>query len=102
MTTDKHPAYTKAIRWIVGRKVLHRHNQYLNKRTEQNHRGIKQRYYPMLGFKRFDSASRFCNAFDELRNYLRFQPVGSEHVSADVRRKIFTNKWSTLMTELSA
>ena len=31
MTTDKHPAYTKAIRWIVGRKVLHRQNQYLNK-----------------------------------------------------------------------
>ena len=54
MTTDKHPAYTKAIRWIVGRKVLHRHNQYLNNRIEQNHRGIKQRYYPMLGFKQFE------------------------------------------------
>ncbi|NQW20827.1 MAG: DDE-type integrase/transposase/recombinase, partial [Chloroflexi bacterium] len=48
MTTDKHPAYTKAIRWIVGRKVLHRHNQYLNNRMEQNHRGIKQRYYPIV------------------------------------------------------
>jgi hypothetical protein len=48
MTTDKHPAYTKAIRWIVGRKVLHRHNQYLNNRIEQNHRLIKQRYYPDL------------------------------------------------------
>ena len=43
MTTDKHPAYSKAIRWIVGRKVLHRHNQYLNNRIEQNHRLIKQR-----------------------------------------------------------
>ena len=66
---------------------------------EQNHRGIKQRYYPMLGFKQFESTSRFCTAFDELRNYLRVQPVGSEQVSADARRKIFTNKWSTLMTE---
>jgi putative transposase len=102
MTTDKHPAYTTAIRWIVGRKVLHRHNQYLNNRMEQNHRGIKQRYYPMLGFKQFESASRFCTEFDELRNYLRVQSTGSEHVSAEVRRKIFTNKWSTLMTELSA
>jgi transposase-like protein len=102
MTTDKHPAYTKAIRWIVGRKVLHRHNQYLNNRMEQNHRGIKQRYYPMLGFKQFESACRFCTAFDELRNYLRVQSSGSEHVPVDVRRKIFTNKWSTLMTELSA
>ena len=102
MTTDKHPAYTKAIRWIVGRKVLHCHNRYLNNRMEQNHRGIKQRYYPMLGFKQFESASRFCNAFDELRNYLRIRSAGNEHVPADVRRKIFTSKWSTLMTELSA
>ncbi|NQW20602.1 MAG: IS6 family transposase, partial [Chloroflexi bacterium] len=102
MTTDKHPADTKAIRWIVGSKVLHRHNQYLNNRMEQNHRGIKQRYYPMLGFKQFESASRFCTAFDELRNYLRVQFSGSEHVPAEVRRKIFTSKWSTLMSELSA
>ena len=36
MTTDKHPAYTKAIRWIVGRKVLHRHNRYLNNLMEEN------------------------------------------------------------------
>ena len=102
MTTGNHPAYTKAIRWIVGRKVLHRHNQYLNNRMEQNHRGIKQRYYPMLGFKQFESASRFCNAFDELRNYLRVQSAGKEHVQAGTRRKIFTSKWSTLMTDLSA
>ena len=102
MTTDKHPAYTKAIRWIVGRKVLHSDNRYLNNRMEQNHRHIKQRYCPMLGFKQFESASRFCTAFDELRNYLRVQPAGSEHVRADVRRKIFTERWSTLMTELSA
>ena len=65
LTTDKHPAYNKAVRWIVGRKVLHRQNQYLNNRIEQNHRPLKQRYYPMLGFGRFDSASRFCTAFDE-------------------------------------
>jgi transposase-like protein len=102
MTTDKHPAYTKAIRWIVGRKVLHRHNQYLNNRIEQDHRSIKARCYPMLGFKRFESASRFCTAFDELRNYLRVRSAGNEHVPADVRKKIFIDKWSTLMNELSA
>ena len=102
MTTDKHPAYTKAIRWIVDSKVLHRHDQYLNNHMEQNHRGIKQRYYPMLGFKQFESASRFCTAFDELRNYLKVQSAGSDHVSADVRRKLFTSRRSTLMAELSA
>jgi putative transposase len=102
MTTDKHPAYTKAIRRIVGRKVLHRHSQYLNNRMEQNHRHIKQRYYPMLGFGRFESASRFCNAFDELRNYLRIQRSEDRPVTASDRRKIFGTKWSTLMVELSA
>ena len=102
MTTDKHPAYTKAIRWIVGRKVVHRHNQYLNNRIEQDHRGIKQRYYPMLGFAKFESASRFCTAFDELRNYLRVQTADGQQISASSRREIFTEKWSTLMTELSA
>ena len=61
LTTDKHPAYNKAVRWIVGRKVLHRQNQYLNNRIEQDHRPLKQRYYPMLGFGRFDSASPFLH-----------------------------------------
>jgi transposase-like protein len=102
MTTDKHPAYTKAICWIVGRKVLHRHNQYLNNRIEQYHRCIKQRYYPMLGFAKFESASRFCSAFDELRNDLRVRTVDGQQISASSRREIFTDRWSTLMTELSA
>ena len=29
VTADLHPAYRRAIRWILGRKVLHRTNQYL-------------------------------------------------------------------------
>ena len=102
MTTDRHPAYTKAIRWIVGRKVRHRQNQYLNNRMEQSHRPIKQRYYPMLGFRSFESASRFCSAFDELRNYLRIGPVDDEPVAASRRREIFTARWSAPMTESAA
>ena len=102
LTTDKHPAYTKAIRWIVGRKALHRTNQYLNNRMEQHHRPIKQRYYPVLGFGRFESASRFCTAFDELRNYLRFPNSTDLQVPASDRRQIFRVRWSTLMAELAA
>ncbi len=102
LTTDKHPAYTKAIRWIVGRKVLHRHNQYLNNRMEQDQRHIKQRYHPMLGFKRFKSASRFCTAFAELRNYLRVNGSKDENIKARARRRMFRTRWSTLMAELSA
>jgi hypothetical protein len=35
VTTDQHPAYGKAIRWILGRKVRHRQSQYLKNRIEQ-------------------------------------------------------------------
>ncbi|MDA1296856.1 MAG: DDE-type integrase/transposase/recombinase [Chloroflexi bacterium] len=87
---------------MAGRKVTHRHNQYLNNRMEQDRRHIKQRYYPMLGFKQFDSASRFCTAFDELRSYLRLPNLKGEQVSASERRRIFSGKWTTLMTELAA
>jgi transposase-like protein len=46
---------------------MHRQSQYLNNRIEQDHRAIKQRYYPMLGFGRMESAKRFCSAFEEPR-----------------------------------
>ena len=71
VTTDHHPAYRRAIRWILGRKVQHRTTRYLNNFMEQDHRAVKQRYYPMRGFGSFASAARFCSAFDELRQYFR-------------------------------
>ena len=69
VTTDGHTSYPRAIRETLGEQVEHRSNQYLNNRVEQDHRGIKQRYYPMRGFGNFESASRFCRAFDELRQF---------------------------------
>ena len=50
VTTDGHDAYPRAIRVTLGTKVIHRHSRYLNNRLEQDHRGVKQRYYPMRGF----------------------------------------------------
>jgi putative transposase len=47
VTTDGHGSYPRAIRETLGSNVLHRCNPYLNNRLEQDHRGIKQRYYPM-------------------------------------------------------
>ncbi len=46
VTTDGHDSYPCAIRETIGSEVLHRTNAYLNNRLEQDHRGIKQRYYP--------------------------------------------------------
>ena len=62
VTTDGHASYPRAVRETLGDQVLHRTNTYLNNRLEQDHRGVKQRYYPMHGFGNFDSAARFCCA----------------------------------------
>jgi len=102
VTTDQHPAYGKAIRWILGRKVLHRQSQYLNNRIEQDHRAIKQRYYPMLGFGQMESATRFCSAFEELRQYLRIPNNSGDHVSSSERRRVFGARWQSLIVELAA
>ena len=102
VTTDHHPAYRKAIRWILGRKVLHRRSQYLNNLTEQDHRGVKQRCYPMLGFGRFESAARFCSAFDELRQYFRLRPRGGIHVPLPEQRRLFLSRWQALVSEMAA
>jgi transposase-like protein len=41
----------------LPRRVKVRSSQYLNNLVEQDHRRIKQRIRPMLGFKRFHNAS---------------------------------------------
>jgi transposase-like protein len=38
-------------------RVRVRSSQYLNNLVEQDHRRVKQRIRPMLGFKRFDNAA---------------------------------------------
>jgi transposase-like protein len=75
---------------------MHRTSKYLNNRLEQDHRGIKQRYYPMRGFGNFDSAARFCCAFDELRNYLRPRRTMGEVVSLLEQRWAFLQRITAL------
>ena len=62
VTTDGHTSYPRAIRETMGSDVQHRTSKYLNNRLEQDHRGIKQRYYPMRGFGAIEAAARFCCA----------------------------------------
>ena len=35
----------------------------------------------MLGFGRFESAARFCTAFDELRQYFRVRSRRAKHLA---------------------
>jgi putative transposase len=80
----------------LGTDVLHRTNTYLNNRLEQDHRGIKQRYYPMRGFGSFTSAARFCQAFDELRQFFRFRTTMKQSVPLAQQRMMFCQRLDTL------
>src|ERR1700710_1941265 len=89
LTTDGHSSYPRAIHEVLGPKVKHRCSAYLNRRIEQDHRGIKQRYYPMLGFGAFPSAQRFCRAFEEVRQYFRPRRKRKQFVSLLAGRQKF-------------
>ena len=96
VTTDGHDSCSQAIRETLGNEVMHRCSRYLNNRLEQDHRGIKQRYYPMLGFGNFTSASRFCRAFEEVRQFFRFRTTMQQHVSLADRRRLFRQRLDAL------
>ena len=74
----------------------------MNNYTEQSHRAVKQRYYPMLGFGSFESASRFCLAFDALRQYFRVRGRGQPCVSLAEQRRLFLTRWRSLIAEMAA
>jgi len=42
---------------VLSKSVEVRTSRYLNNLVEQDHRRVKQRYYPMLGFKSFSNAA---------------------------------------------
>jgi putative transposase len=95
ITTDGHSSYPRAIHEVLGPKVKHRCNAYLNRRIEQDHRGIKQRYYPMLGFGSLPCARRFCRPFDDVRQYFR----AASQKKTRLRCK-FEVKWKLIEWEL--
>ena len=82
--------------------MIHRCSQYRNNRLEQDHRGIKQRYYPMCGFGSFASASGFWSAFDELRDHFRFRRTIGELVPLAEQRRRFVERLAGLDTFLAA
>jgi transposase-like protein len=102
VTTEGLDADPRAIRETLGEAVAHRCSRYLNNRVEQDHRGIKQRSYPMRGFGSVASAARCCPAFEEQRQYIRAATPVGECVSLAERRHLFQGRWATVLTELSA
>ena len=62
ITVDAYAASHRALRELkssgsMSRRVQIRSSKYLNNVVEQDHRRVKQRIGPMLGFKRFDTAT---------------------------------------------
>ena len=62
ITLDAYAASHRAVREMketgeLSKSVTLRSSQYLNNLIEQDHRRVKQRIRPMLGFKRFDNAA---------------------------------------------
>ncbi len=96
VTTDGHNAYPRAIRETLGKKVIHRCNPYLNSRLEQDHRGIKQRYYPMQGFGSVEAAARFCRAFEEVRHWFRPRQRMKQAISLADKRRLFVERFEAL------
>jgi len=97
LTADQHLAYPRVFRWPVAQRVKHRTTQYLNNYTDQSHRGLRQRYYPMFGFGNFESASPICSALDELRDYFRVKRCDQPIASLADQRQIFIDRWRSMV-----
>ena len=96
VTTDGHDSYPCTIRETLGDKVKHRCSAYANRRIERDHRAVKQRYYPMLGFGALPSAQRFCRAFEEVRQYFRPRRKQKQVISLSEGRRQFLSRALTL------
>jgi putative transposase len=69
ITIDKSGANTAAVHGLVadsGLPIELRQSKYLNNLVEQDHRAIKRRARPMLGFKDFPSAARLIAGIETM------------------------------------
>jgi len=102
VTTDGHGSCPRAIRTVLGRRVVHRTSAYKNNGLEQDHRGVKGRIRCMRGFKSFSSAERFCRSYDELRDFLRPCTRHNQHVPASRRRLLHLRRAVNALVTLEA
>ena len=94
--TDGLSSYPRAIREELGTEVKQAVIPCLGNPIEQSHRGIKQRYYPILGFDAFESAQHFCQAYDEVHQLFRPRQRMAEFVSLSERREHFLQQVDVL------
>ena len=100
--TDGHTSYPRAIKEELGAEVAHEVIPCLGNPIEPSHRGLKQRYYPTLGFGDFESAQRFCQAYDEVHQFFRPRQRMAEFVSLSDRRDHFRKRVDELQAIFEA
>jgi putative transposase len=81
VTIDKSGANTAAVHGMVadsGVAIELRQSKYLNNLVEQDHRAIKRRTRPMLGFKDFHSAAKIIAGIETMHMIRKGQWAGPE------------------------
>ena len=81
VTIDKSGSNTSALDSLnavleADKKIVVRQTKYLNNIIEQDHRFIKKRTRPMLGFKSFHSAKITLAGIENVRMIQKFQFIG--------------------------
>jgi transposase-like protein len=69
ITIDKSGANTAAVHSMIadsGVEITLRQSKYLNNLVEQDHRAIKRRTRPMLGFKNFHCATKIISGVETM------------------------------------
>jgi putative transposase len=81
VTIDKSGANTAAVRGLIadsGVPIELRQSKYLNNLVEQDHRAIKRRTRPMLGFKDFHCAAKIIAGIEVMHMIRKGQWAGPE------------------------
>lgn len=80
ITTDKHAPYPKATQELKNEGIFdanleHRQIKYLNNIIESDHRHIKRRIRPMLGFQSFKTANRTLKGIEAMAMMIKKQTI---------------------------
>ena len=81
VTIDKSGANTAALHGLIadsGATIELRRSKYLNNLVEQDHRAIKRRTRPRLGFKEFDCAAKIIAGIELMHMIRKVQYAGPE------------------------
>jgi len=78
VVTDGHSSYPSE---VLGESVQHQVSKSVHNPVEQSHRKLKQRYYPTQGFNNVETVGYFCEAVEELNQFLRVRQSMGDFVS---------------------